>query len=169
MVSDFPKVYTYSYIPSMLKINNNLLKGFGLMFVSGGMLLLQANSWFSIMFYILGLYAAMYSASYISQTDAVVGFLTRMGIFLMRIFWVVQASIYLCLLKEILTILFMGSLGSGSFAWGVFSLLVFIRLHGLVNVIHVVVGLVLVYPLMLMNKDLEKQCTTITHTDLLNN
>jgi ABC-type transport system involved in multi-copper enzyme maturation permease subunit len=121
----------------------------GIVIVGGLALLAWWLGWFSIVFYILGLYAAVYIVSYVFRTTAIASFMVAVGGF------VLYAAVTLWglyLLFSVLTIMF-----TESFLWGLGLLFLLSMFGGLLYFIPMAVGLVLGYPLFFIIEDIEEK------------
>ncbi len=126
-----------------------ILKGIGILLVGGLVLFSWWIGLFYIVFYVLGLYGAIYIVSYIFKTTAIINLLITLGGLFSYAISVVTA---LYLLYLILQIMF-----TGSFLFGLLLLFLFGVLGAVLYFIPMAVGLVLGYPLLFMHEDIEKR------------
>jgi len=106
--------------------------------------------WFQIVFYILGLYAAVYIISYLFRTTAVIGFLLAIG---GTILYIGSLLLGLYLLWQILTMMF-----TGSFLLGFLFLLL---LGAFGSFVPMAVGMTLGYPLLFISEDIERRFPSV--------
>lgn len=106
--------------------------------------------WFEIVFYVLGLYAAVYIVSYIFKTTAIISLLLTVGGIIL---YLGSALLGLYLFWIILTVMFTGNFFLG---------LLFLFLLGTFgSFVPMAIGLALGYPLVFMSEDIEKRFQTI--------
>lgn len=130
-------------------MDKKILKNVGIFIVGGLVILAWWLGWFSVIFYILGLYGAVYVVSYIFKTTAVINFLLGIGGFIL---YSASFVIGLFLLYTVLRIMFTGNFFFGLilfFALGTFGALLYF--------IPMAIGIVLGYPLIFMSEDIEKR------------
>ncbi len=126
---------------------------FGIVIVGGLVILSWWLGWFSIIFYILGLYASVYIVSYVFKTTSIINFLIGSGVVVLNI---ISLIVGLYFMYIALQIMFTESFWRGFLYLGLFGL--FARFLAL---IPVAVGLVLGYPLFFMSEDIEKRISAI--------
>lgn len=129
--------------------NKDTLRGLGIFVVGGLVILFWWIGWFQIIFYLLGLYGAVYIVSYMFKTTAVIGFLLAVGGFVL---YVVSAIIGLYWFYQVLQIMF-----TENFFWGLILLVLLGTFGPLLYYIPIAIGLVIGYPLMFMSEDIEKR------------
>lgn len=129
--------------------NKKFWRGVGIVLVGALVLGSWWFGWFQIVFYILGLYAAVYIVSYIFKTTGIITFLLSAG---GLILYAVSAIVGLYFLYVILTIMF-----TESFLYGLLLLVLLSIFGSLLYFIPMAIGLVLGYPLMWMLEDIEKR------------
>lgn len=129
--------------------NENLWRRIGIVIVGGLAIWAWLTGWFPIIFYFLGLYAAIYIVSYTFKTTAIATFLISIGGIILY-FLVTVAGLYL--LYSVLTIMF-----TESFLYGLLLLVLLSIFGGLLYFIPMAVGFVLGYPLFFIIEDIEKR------------
>jgi hypothetical protein len=133
----------------MNKPKQSTLKNLGIVLAGGLVILSWWLGWFYIIFYLLGLYAAVYIVSYAFRTTAIITFLLSVG---GVILYVASFIVGIYLLYLILKIIFTGTLWYGLlllFILGIFG--------GILQFIPMAIGYVLAYPLIFMSEDIEKR------------
>jgi hypothetical protein len=129
--------------------NKDFLRSIGTIVVGGFALFAWWAGWFSVIFYILGLYAAIYIISYVFRTTSIATFLISVGGFILYLIVTIWG---LYLLFNVLSIMF-----TESFLWGLGLLILLSMFGGLLYFIPMAVGLVLGYPLFFIIEDMERR------------
>ncbi|MFH1455091.1 MAG: hypothetical protein ABIF22_02105 [bacterium] len=132
--------------------NKGILRSVGIVIVGSSVVLFWWFGWFNIIFYILGLYAAIYIVSYLFKTTSIIAVLISIGGFAL---YAISAIIGLYFLYFVLHTMF-----NGSFWFGLLLLILLGTLGRLLLFVPVAVGLVLGYPLLFMSEDIEKRFTS---------
>src|SRR3989344_112754 len=121
----------------------------GILLVGGLIIVSWWLGWFYVVFYVLGLYAAVYVISYLFKTTVVAGFLMMVGGFIL---YVASGVIGLYWLYLILNIMF-----TGSFFYGLLLLVLLGTFGQLLYFIPMAIGLALGFPLIFISNDIEER------------
>jgi hypothetical protein len=140
-----------------MKNNKKLLKTIGLILVAGIIIITWWTGWFSFIFYLLGLYTAVYIVSYLFKTTSVISFMLSVGGILL---YAVSGIIFLYLLYIVLSMIF-----NGGFVLGLIIFFLLSIFGGLLQLIPISIGLILGYPLIFMLEDLEKKFALNNHIE----
>jgi hypothetical protein len=130
-------------------MDEKILKNIGIFIVGGLVILSWWLGWFSIIFYLLGLYGAVYVVSYIFKTSTVANFLLVVGGFIL---YAVCSIIGLYILFLILQMMFTGSFWLGLLYFAILGMF-----GSFLNLIPMAIGLILGYPLIFISEDIEKR------------
>jgi len=126
-------------------------RGVGIILISGLVLTSWWIGFFEIIFYVLGLYVAVYVISYIFKTTAVISFLLTIGGIIL---YVGSVVIGLYLLWNILTVMFTSSFFLGA---------LFLLLLGVFgSFLPMTIGMTLGYPLIFMSEDIERRFHSVS-------
>lgn len=132
-----------------LLTKNGLLRKVGVLLVGGLVAFFWWSGMFYLVFYILGLYAAVYIVSLIFRTTAILTAIIGIGGFIL---YAASAIVGLYLFFLVLQTMF-----TVSFFTGLFQLTLLGIFGGLLYFIPVAIGFVLGYPLIFMFQDIEKR------------
>lgn len=129
--------------------NKGLWRGVGIFLVGTLVVASWWTGWFQFIFYILGLYGAVYLVSYLFRTTAIISAMLFIG---GGILYIASALVGLYLLFNVLSIMF-----TESFFYGLLLIILLGTFGSLLYFIPMAIGMVLGYPLMFMSEDIEKR------------